>query len=239
VPTRLLDVGSVGFESFRLIENKPDENRPKRYLALSHRWGSPELHQTFRTLRSNIARFKQYILLSDLPATFRDAAQITRSLRVLCLWIDSLCIIQDDCSDWEAESKLMEQVFSSTYATISASCSSGITEGFLKPRPDRQCLTAMLAPEAPAAAHGGGVDGRGARYYVCDAIDDFSRDVDDCELSKRAWVLQERALSRRTIYFSQTQCYWECGQGVRLRDPDQDDQVGPVSLLPPSQPPTR
>jgi hypothetical protein len=51
--------------------------------------------------------------------------------------------------------------------------------------------------------------------YVCDAIDDFNRDVENGQLNRRGWVLQERALARRTIYFADRQTYWECGQGVR------------------------
>jgi hypothetical protein len=53
------------------------------------------------------------------------------------------------------------------------------------------------------------------QYFLCDAIDNFDLDVDQGELNKRGWVLQERALSRRTIYFTEKQTYWECGGGVR------------------------
>ena len=95
----------------------------------------------------------------------------------------------------------MEQVFSSAYITIAASCASGTEDGFLKPRMDRQCV--RMADEI------------GAPYYLCEAIDNFSADVDQGELNKRGWVLQERALSRRTIYFTDKQSYWECGGGVR------------------------
>ncbi|KAF4627092.1 hypothetical protein G7Y89_g11064 [Cudoniella acicularis] len=116
------------------------------------------------------------------------------------LWIDSLCIIQDDPHDWDMESKIMEQVFSSAYATIAASCASGTEDGFLKTYPERQCVT-----------KGSGSDA----LYLCGAIDDFRLDVDQGELNNRGWVLQERALSRRTIYFTENQSYWECGEGVR------------------------
>jgi len=34
-------------------------------------------------------------------------------------------------------------------------------------------------------------------------------------MNKRGWVLQERALACRTIYFTAQQTYWECGGGVR------------------------
>jgi hypothetical protein len=52
-------------------------------------------------------------------------------------------------------------------------------------------------------------------FYICEAIDDFAHDVESSSLSKRGWVYQERALSRRTIHFAGTQVYWECGQGIR------------------------
>ncbi len=50
--------------------------------------------------------------------------------------------------------------------------------------------------------------------YVCPAIDDFHADVELGPLNSRGWVLQEEALSRRSIYYTSTQVYWECGAGV-------------------------
>jgi hypothetical protein len=95
----------------------------------------------------------------------------------------------------------MEQVYSCAYVTIAASCASGTEDGFLKPRPARESVHMKRSD--------------GSSFFLCDAIDDFSSDVDQGELNKRGWVLQERALSRRTIYFAEKQTYWECGEGVR------------------------
>ena len=142
------------------------------------------------------------IPFSELPRTFQDAVHITRRLGIQYLWIDSLCIIQGDAEDWDRESKQMEQVYSSAYATISASCASGNDDGFLKPRISRECVmkTDVLA---------------GSTVYLCRAIDDFDNDVEKADINKRGWILQERALSRRTMYFTENQTYWECGEGVR------------------------
>lgn len=201
LPTRVLDVSDSSFGTVSLFCETRGHTSPGKYLALSHQWGSPLQHKKFCTYKGNIEKLKRGINVSDLPKTFQDAVSITRDLGIQYLWIDSLCIIQDDENDWDMESKLMEQVFSSAYATIAASCASGTDAGFLKAYTDRQCVTVET--------------GSGARYYLCDAIDNFSLHVEQGELNKRGWVLQERALSRRTIYFTGTQSYWECGGGVR------------------------
>jgi hypothetical protein len=201
LPTRVLEVGDIGSRTVRLVCATRGHTSPGKYLALSHQWGSPYEHERFCTYTNNIDEFKQGIIVSDLPRTFQDAVNITRNLGVQYLWIDSLCIVQDDVHDWEMESKLMEQVFSSAYATLAASCANGTHDGFLKPYPERRCVSLEASSGAP--------------YYLCEAIDDFLVDVDQGELNKRGWVLQERALSRRTIYFTEKQSYWECGGGVR------------------------
>lgn len=200
LPTRLIDVGErKDPKTLRLHHTMQGD--VGQYTALSHRWGNPEEHRKFCTYRSTIEEFKQNIDYDDLPRTFQDAVTTARKLGIRYIWIDSLCIIQDDPADWEAESKRMEDVFSSAYCTIVASCAKGTTDGFLKSRPTRQYVTVNIDREAP--------------LYICEAIDDFHHDVEEGELNKRGWVLQERALSHRSIYFTENQSYWECGEGVR------------------------
>ncbi|KAF2734668.1 HET-domain-containing protein [Polyplosphaeria fusca] len=204
LPTRVLEVGETDDAAVRLFCTSRDQFISGKYLALSHRWGSPAQHRKFCTFQSNLERFKEGIDVHELPKTFRDAIQITRSLGVRYLWIDSLCIVQDNREDWDHESKLMERVFSSAYVTLAATCAGGTDDGFLKQRPKRQCV--VLTKQ----------DRNGEMPYdFCEAIDNFAIDVDQGELNKRGWVLQERALSRRTIYFAEKQTYWECGKGVR------------------------
>ncbi|KAF1964817.1 HET-domain-containing protein [Bimuria novae-zelandiae CBS 107.79] len=200
LPTRVLDVGTDS-DIVSLFCDTQGDTHLGRYMTLSHRWGAPTQHRKFCTYRSNIAQHRLGMNIADFPKTFQDAVKIARALGIKYLWIDSLCIIQDDEQDWETESKLMEQVFSCAYITVAASCASGTTDGFLRTRPPRDSVTLR----AKNVSH----------YYVCDAIDDFKSDVDQGELNRRGWVLQERALSRRTLYFTEKQTYWECGNGIR------------------------
>lgn len=211
LPSRLLDLGPVGSDENILQLDCSTTRLDNRYVALSHRWGDPKVHTRFCLLHDNLDFYKKKgIILDKLPQTFKDAVKVTRALKIRYLWIDSLCIIQEDGEDWKAECQRMEMVFSCAYLTIAATSASGSTDGFLKPRP--------LDGPNTRVAHFFTSDKNGtddSKFYVCNAIDNFKRDVEEAELSKRGWVYQERALSRRTIHFTDTQVYWECGKGIR------------------------
>ncbi|KAI0908557.1 heterokaryon incompatibility protein-domain-containing protein [Ustulina deusta] len=158
------------------------------YSRSIHCWGKLSEVERFCAFNRNISQLKESVDFNAVPKTFRD------------LWIDSLCILQDNKNDWEYESTRMEQVFSSAYCTIAASSSKSSVEGFLNYREPRPCVKVETGKRT---------------LYVCPNIDDLYRDVDLGELNSRGWVLQERALSRRTIFYTSTQVYWECGAGVR------------------------
>ncbi|KAK7215793.1 hypothetical protein V2G26_003796 [Clonostachys chloroleuca] len=194
LPTRLLYVGS---DQIRLVE--PKNMAQQAYVALSHRWGDRSTHSQFCTYDANIERFRTNIPFTSMPKTFQDAVKVTRAIGVQYLWIDSLCIIQENKDDWETESSRMEDVFSSAYCVIAATSASSSLEGFLNYRQPRPCVT-VQAKEGP--------------LHLAKAIDDFHDDVEHGLLNTRGWVLQERVLARRTLHFTSTQVYWECGKGV-------------------------
>ncbi|CAI0643816.1 unnamed protein product [Colletotrichum noveboracense] len=194
MPTRLLDVSN---SQIRLVDT---QNSQGQYLALSHPWGDPKSHFHFCTYNHNIEKHQERIVFDALPATFKDAITTTRELGFQYLWIDSLCIVQGADGDFAEQSKQMEEVFSSAHCVLAASRSTGQSDGFLGMRPERDYVT---------------FDRNGDTYHVCEGIDHFQRDVIDGPLNKRGWVLQERAVARRTVYFTEAQTYWECGGGVR------------------------
>jgi len=186
-----------------------------RYIALSHPWGSAQNHNHFCTTRQNLAsRIRDGIAMADLPATLRDAVIVTRALGVRYLWIDTICIVQGSDGDFDTEACLMETVFSLAYCVIAASCADGTSSGFLseqKLHGRRDFVALDLAENNGSPAENTGTPS----LYICEAIDDFQRHVIDGPLNQRGWVLQERALARRTIHFTQWQTYFECGAGVR------------------------
>ncbi|KAF2786856.1 heterokaryon incompatibility, partial [Melanomma pulvis-pyrius CBS 109.77] len=66
------------------------------YFTLSYCWGGAEVT---RLTKEVFLDFSRAIPFYDLPKTFKDAMVITRKLGYNYIWIDSLCIIQDDPDD--------------------------------------------------------------------------------------------------------------------------------------------
>jgi hypothetical protein len=93
---------------------------------LSHCWG---LSHRITATSATLDRLKKEISLDELPKTFQDAIIIAERLSVQYLWIDPLCIIQDDPLDWRAESSKMADVYTQSYLTISASTSTDDSTG--------------------------------------------------------------------------------------------------------------
>ena len=124
LPTRVLDVGSSDEEfSIRLYETS---NETARYICLSHCWGGANL---FKTETESLLARTQQIDWNDLPKTFQDAITMTRALGIRYLWIDSLCIIQDDEDDWRDEAAKMHEIYRNGYLTVAASKSKGPNGG--------------------------------------------------------------------------------------------------------------
>ncbi|KXJ96488.1 hypothetical protein Micbo1qcDRAFT_210763 [Microdochium bolleyi] len=210
LPTRLIDVGDHQSSRIRLVKthNGQGLETDQRYLALSHPWGDTERFPAFCTYRTNKTQeghgeecFLEAIDYGKLPATFRHAVDVTRWIGVRYLWIDSICILQGKDGDFSTEAARMEDVFSGAYCVIAASAAQNQHDGFLEKR--TACNFVHYEPK-----------GKQAPLYICEGVDDFGRDVLNSHLNSRGWVLQERALARRTIFFSKTQAYFECGEGI-------------------------
>jgi hypothetical protein len=200
-PTRLIYVGHTDAEVLRLYLSKGTKD--VKYTALSHCWGNEppsESDPRYCTTDGNISARLNGFSLSELPKTFQDAVRVTRELGIEYLWIDSLCIIQWNAEDWKHEAGRMEDVFASAYCTIAATSAADSKAGFLA----RNISTEYVRVQ----------DAAGNQVCICSHMDDFEKDVEQAELNKRAWVMQERVLAKRTIHFSANQTYWECGEGV-------------------------
>ena len=202
-PTRVLDVSPHGTDlpSIRLIE--PKGNIKEQYAALSHCWGD-STH--FTTTSTNLPDRLNIIPDADLPKTFADAVLITRKLGLRYLWIDSLCIVQNNAEDWARESAVMGQLYHNAFITISASAAPNDRDiGCLFDR--REWITDLVA--VPYWTSDERVDGH---FYIHKRPPNYVKCQSESPLQERAWTLQERLLSPRTIQFTFRQVYFECVQ---------------------------
>ena len=111
-PFRLIDV----------IENCVVRRDVKcRYLALSYQWG--QCNNILAT-KANIAHLEgKGSLLENkcpMPTTIRDAMLLTRHLGERCLWVDAICIVQDDVENKKDAIANMDAVYNHALLTIVA-----------------------------------------------------------------------------------------------------------------------
>lgn len=191
-PTRLIFIGD---SKVRLCLAQELDECPQ-YATLSHCWGS----LPFETLkRGNLETFRQRIPSTALTKTFRDAIDTARYLGFQYLWIDSLCIIQDDSNDWDVEASLMTNVYGNSGLNIAASDTVDGNAGLFFARDSSwRCQIRVIAGDEES-------------LYDC-YPENLPLNFELSPLALRGWTTQERILSPRTLHFSRTQIVWECAQ---------------------------
>ena len=204
-PSRLLDLDAPtqdGLTSLRLITTK-SQSLEGHYTTLSHRWGQAKFLQL---TRHNVEDFHREIPIAELPQTFRDAILVSKALQIRYLWVDSLCIVQDDASDWAFEASQMHMVYSNSHCNISASHAEDSTGGLFRDRDSR----ALCGTEVDIGTRYFYTTKNARKAHVLTNDSLIRNSIDDCPLSKRGWVLQERILAPRVLHFSRDQVFFEC-----------------------------
>ncbi|TQN67300.1 hypothetical protein CSHISOI_08167 [Colletotrichum shisoi] len=200
LPSRILSIkDGAGGISVKLVEN---DGLSGRYCALSHCWG-PEDKRPLRTLRGNITDHLASISWDKLPATFQDAVTLTRDLGIEYLWIDSLCIVQDDKKDWLDESKKMASVYRRATLVIAAVSSEDCTQGLSKPeRPEPLTFHVPFYNTQEGSPQSG--------YNIAE-LQNPCGGIDG-PLRERAWAFQEWYLGRRKVFFTSEGINWKCDE---------------------------
>lgn len=176
------------------------------YITLSHRW--TDATKTTQLTWSNLANFTSCIQTSRWPSTFKDAISIAQQLEIHYIWIDSICIIQDEkesleTQDWDGQSDLMHHVYANGALNL-AGIEGQRCDGLSVPRNPQRATPCILSSKVAGAPNSP------PSYWICWRPDDIVTAVDKAPLSERAWVFWERVLSKRTVHFG-NQLYWECG----------------------------
>jgi hypothetical protein len=169
-----------------------------RYVTLSYSWGQGN---TFKTTSDCIDTLKSGFRKAELPRTLQDAIAIAHKMGFTWIWIDQLCIIQDDLDDWSREASRMAQIYSQAAFTICADAASSTDQGLFQERTVLQshsfgphsaiCLQTLCGPWGEMTEH---------------------------PLYRRGWAFQERLLSARNLHFLHGQIAWECNVTLYLEE---------------------
>lgn len=180
----------------RLHETKPDEKAS--YCALSHRWGNLDYS---KTTEANLAVYRQNIPYNNLPKTFKDAILLTIKLGFTYLWIDALCIIQDNFLDWESQAPLMGAIFRDAICTIVAHSAESSSCGFLSPIDGSGIVELRSSPLESTIVN--------EKMYL-GLPQGFHGTLTTSHVSSWGWVQQELILSKRLLHLSRGSAHWEC-----------------------------
>ncbi|KAL2758342.1 hypothetical protein ACRALDRAFT_2051938 [Sodiomyces alcalophilus JCM 7366] len=200
-PSRLLCIGD---DTVKLVDG-PDV-APEDYVALSYCWGTSG---QLTTTTHNVTSHREGIPLDKLPLTQRQAVAATRRLGLRYLWVDALCIVQDDKSDWTREAPQMGLIYHNAYATIAAAGSSSSAGGLFHPRhpsPTRPIAVPYRRCPSTGAAE--------RTMFIVPAVDAWLGGLQRSVWNSRGWVFQERILSRRVVAFCGSQTFLECQRGT-------------------------
>lgn len=200
---------------------KPADSRG--FVALSYMWadaGRADLDN--QLTKANQANLESHGGLSGLclPAVISDAIVLCRALGERYLWVDRLCIVQDDTQSKHGQIGAMDLIYSSASFTIVAALNP--RDGFpgLPGCPGRPRVPSTLMP--PRICEG---QGRGIKPVALTQV------VDECEWNRRGWTFQERLLSKRRLFITEHQVIFQCASGTAYEELSYLPHTGDVPVL--------
>ncbi|KAF2651312.1 HET-domain-containing protein [Lophiostoma macrostomum CBS 122681] len=194
LPTRLIYVPASDKEPIKLCDTR---GQTGQYVTLSYCWGKGKI---CTSTSLNLSARSKAIPVSELSKTFQDAVDLVRRMGLQWLWIDSLCILQDeDLQDWNRESARMAQVYGNSALTICVDLAGDVNEGIYQVGDEPDCYA--FGPDK--------------NRWLQTATEGWSAMTKQA-LYRRGWALQERLLSVRNIHFLETEMAWECNTAIYL-----------------------
>jgi hypothetical protein len=221
-PRRLIEISHVNGKLLTRIKLTDGMERGVPYTCLSHCWGEII---PLKLTESNASLYYQSIPMSDLPQTFLDAIVITKRAGYHHLWIDSLCIIQDSKDDWSTQVPLMGDIYRHSTFTIAATKGADSNAGCFTDR-NPLAYSYLEMRDSKSSEH---------RYIECPRgiIETIVGPSGYLPLLQRGWVVQERILAPRTIYYGPALVHWECVQCTASEAaPELEDRWAPGAHVP-------
>lgn len=195
-PRRLVTVG-LDEKPIRLVDGDAVTDQ-LGYATLSYCWGDS---LNLCTTKETLSRLRQGIPVESLPQTFLDAINMAQSLGIPRIWIDALCIVQDDEEEWQTQAAEMSEIFQGSQLTITASQSSNSSEGCFPigtgERIEDELIfrTKWFTTARIVHIHSSDIRRYGAWYGI---------------VKTRGWALQEHILSPRVVCCFKSGIHWQC-----------------------------
>ena len=186
-----------------------------RFVALSYRWDPPSGTKRLQLEQANLAKLRQRGALAsnDTPALFLDVIRLYRDLGEPCLWIDQICIVQDDHISKQSQIQAMDRIYAMATFTIVIALQGSSSSGLpgVKGRPRRSSLwnTTRVFSDKSRVLHS-----------------NFHNTVTNSVWNTRGWTFQELSLSLRCIYITEFQTYFSC-----IRTCEQEE-LGEIAATP-------
>lgn len=136
-------------------------------------------------------------LPETLPKLIEDAIMVALRLGYQYLWIDRYCIPQDNETVKASLIRNMDKVYSESSLTIIASAAEQPSEGLVGVGLGRERM--------PHTLRSGGIE-------LTQLFTNLAKEVENSHWNGRGWTYQEGFLSNRRLLFTQSQCYFQCGE---------------------------
>ncbi|KAM7192126.1 Heterokaryon incompatibility protein (HET) domain containing protein [Rhypophila sp. PSN 637] len=184
----------------------PDAASHLDFAALSYVWGALGQQTTLTKATSQDLHTKGSILTADesiISSTIKDAMVVCRDIGIRYLWVDALCIVQDD-PDKLQQIKNMHHVYAGACLTIIAASGGNANAGL------------------PGAQSESSTNRQTVLRMQGLTIVKESLDMDDklatAHWYTRAWTFQEFLLAPRRLVFTNKAVYFSCPPGVCSED---------------------
>ncbi|KAI0877238.1 HET-domain-containing protein [Hypoxylon argillaceum] len=206
LPTRLLQIRkNNGEANFQVQLITTTAGHTGEYAALSYCWGGP---QPLQLTKSTIQDFlQQPIERGALPLGLSDAVEVAYSLELEYLWVDALCIIQDDQDDKKREINRMGDIYQNSFFTIAAATSSSVHDSFLRTR--SVLNTKYRTCDVPFTLDSEDCRGSGDLGSIT-VVPVHAHRSDSFPLNKRGWAFQEALLPLRLLVFGDLEPFVRC-----------------------------
>ena len=114
----------------------------------SHCWRSQSALAS-TTTKDTIGDRTSSIKFDEWLKTFAQATEVTKSLGIQYLWINSLCIVQDSSEDWSKESLKMGQIYQNATITLAADAAQNTSEGLFPDSNERSSVHSVFKLSYP------------------------------------------------------------------------------------------